>query len=46
LDRQQLVATNSANGFCTASAGCISVDFHPFGEYFASGSLDANLKIW
>ncbi|PRQ36582.1 putative transcription factor WD40-like family [Rosa chinensis] len=24
----------------------ISVDFHPFGELFASGSLDTNLKIW
>ncbi|KAI7994536.1 hypothetical protein LOK49_LG11G00038 [Camellia lanceoleosa] len=21
-------------------------DFHPFGEFFASGSLDTNLKIW
>ena len=24
----------------------MSVDFHPFGEFFASGSLDTNLKIW
>jgi len=24
----------------------ISVDFHPFGEFFASGSLDCNTKIW
>lgn len=22
------------------------MDFHPFGEFFASGSLDTNLKIW
>ena len=22
------------------------VDFHPFGEFFASGSLDTNLKVW
>jgi katanin p80 WD40 repeat-containing subunit B1 len=27
-------------------SNCISVDFHPFGEFFASGSLDTNLKIW
>lgn len=25
---------------------CTSVEFHPFGEFFASGSLDANLRIW
>jgi katanin p80 WD40 repeat-containing subunit B1 len=22
------------------------VEFHPFGEFFASGSVDTNLKIW
>ncbi|RRT73473.1 hypothetical protein B296_00001183, partial [Ensete ventricosum] len=27
-------------------SNCIAVDFHPFGEFFASGSLDTNLKIW
>lgn len=27
-------------------SNCISLDFHPFGEIFASGSLDTNLKIW
>lgn len=27
-------------------SNCMSVDFHPFGEFFASGSLDTNLKIW
>ncbi|CAL0308425.1 unnamed protein product [Lupinus luteus] len=27
-------------------SNCTSVDFHPFGEFFASGSLDTNLKIW
>lgn len=27
-------------------SNCISLDFHPFGEFFASGSLDTNLKIW
>ena len=25
---------------------CIAMDFHPFGEFFASGSRDTNLKIW
>ena len=27
-------------------APCISVEFHPYGDFFASGSLDTNLKIW
>lgn len=27
-------------------SNCVSVSFHPFGEFFASGSLDTNLKIW
>lgn len=27
-------------------SNCLSVDFHPFAEYLASGSLDTNLKIW
>lgn len=27
-------------------SNCMSVDFHPFGEFFTSGSLDTNLKIW
>ncbi|KAG6472335.1 hypothetical protein ZIOFF_069795 [Zingiber officinale] len=30
----------------TSGSNCIAVDFHPFGEFFASGSLDTNLKIW
>jgi katanin p80 WD40 repeat-containing subunit B1 len=25
---------------------CLAVDFHPFGAFFASGSLDTNVKIW
>lgn len=25
---------------------CTAVEFHPFGEFFASGSMDTNLKIW
>jgi WD40 repeat protein len=24
----------------------MTIDFHPFGEFFASGSLDTNIKIW
>lgn len=27
-------------------SNCVVVDFHPFGEFFASGSMDTNLKIW
>lgn len=25
---------------------CSAVEFHPYGEFFASGSVDTNLKIW
>lgn len=25
---------------------CTCVDFHPYGQFIASGSLDTNLKIW
>ncbi|GER36479.1 katanin p80 WD40 repeat-containing subunit B1 homolog [Striga asiatica] len=25
---------------------CTALEFHPFGEFFASGSMDTNLKIW
>ena len=25
---------------------CSSVEFHPFGDFFASGSLDTTLKVW
>lgn len=27
-------------------SSCSAVEFHPFGEFFASGSMDTNLKIW
>lgn len=27
-------------------SSCTAVEFHPFGEFFASGSMDTNLKIW
>lgn len=27
-------------------SNCTAVEFHPFGEFFASGSLDTNLKVW
>lgn len=27
-------------------SSCLSVDFHPFGDFFASGSLDTSVKVW
>lgn len=27
-------------------SNCTSLEFHPFGEFFASGSADTDLKIW
>lgn len=27
-------------------SSCLSVNFHPFGDFFASGSLDTSLKVW
>lgn len=27
-------------------SSCNCVEFHPFGEFFASGSMDTDLKIW
>lgn len=27
-------------------SNCSSLEFHPFGEFLASGSNDTNLKIW
>ncbi|RYR35964.1 hypothetical protein Ahy_A10g051040 isoform C [Arachis hypogaea] len=27
-------------------SNCTAVEFHPFGEFFASGSMDTNLRIW
>lgn len=27
-------------------SNCASLDFHPFGEFLASGSSDTNMKIW
>ncbi|KAG4914373.1 hypothetical protein JHK87_051930 [Glycine soja] len=44
-----LVAAGAASVVRTLTghrSNCTSVDFHPFGEFFASGSLDTNLKIW
>ena len=26
-------------------SNCVSVDFHPYGDFFASGSSDTNLKV-
>jgi WD40 repeat protein len=44
MDRWLLyVVVRSLNGH---KSNCTAVDFHPFGEFFASGSLDTNLKIW
>jgi len=27
-------------------SNCTAVEFHPFGEFFASGSTDMNMRIW
>jgi len=27
-------------------SGCLSIAFHPFGDFVATGSLDTNLKVW
>ncbi|KAE9461812.1 hypothetical protein C3L33_06271, partial [Rhododendron williamsianum] len=27
-------------------SNCTAVEFHPFGEFFASGATDTNLKVW
>ena len=27
-------------------SACVCIEFHPFGEFFASGSTDTNLKVW
>ncbi|CAN1854301.1 Katanin p80 WD40 repeat-containing subunit B1 homolog KTN80.2, partial [Linum perenne] len=27
-------------------SNCNAVEFHPFGEFFASGSTDTNLRVW
>jgi katanin p80 WD40 repeat-containing subunit B1 len=42
LDQQKVVRTLTGH-----KANCSAVDFHPFGpSFFASGSVDTNLKIW
>lgn len=32
--------------FSGHKSGITCVDFHPFGDFFASGSLDSNIKLW
>ena len=33
--------------FCgKKNCNCQVVDFHPYGAFFASGSLDTNIKVW
>jgi WD40 repeat protein len=27
-------------------SSCLSISFHPFNDYVATGSLDTNLKVW
>jgi katanin p80 WD40 repeat-containing subunit B1 len=27
-------------------SSCLSIEFHPFGDFVATGSLDTNLKVW
>ncbi|MBA0748555.1 hypothetical protein Gogos_005365 [Gossypium gossypioides] len=33
-------------GLTAHRSNCTAMEFHPFGEFFASGSMDTNLKIW
>lgn len=33
-------------GFTGHRSNCSAVEFHPFGEFLASGSSDTNLRIW
>lgn len=33
-------------GFTGHISNCSALEFHPFGQYLASGSSDTNLKIW
>lgn len=42
LEEVKMVRTLSGH----RSNNCSAVEFHPFGELFASGSVDTNLKIW
>ena len=41
-----LDAARVTRTFTGHRSNCVSVDFHPFGDFFASGSLDTNLKVW
>ncbi|XP_023923569.2 katanin p80 WD40 repeat-containing subunit B1 homolog KTN80.4-like [Quercus suber] len=42
LEEVKMVRTLSGH----RSNNCSAVEFYPFGELFASGSVDTNLKIW
>jgi katanin p80 WD40 repeat-containing subunit B1 len=42
LEQQKVVRT-----FTTGHRSKVTcVDFHPYGDFFASGSLDTNVKVW
>ncbi|KHG01969.1 hypothetical protein F383_21214 [Gossypium arboreum] len=41
-----LEETKMVRGFTGHRSNCTAMDFHPFGEFFASGSMDKSLKIW
>ena len=43
VDLDAARATRTLSGH---RANCLALAYHPFGEFFASGSADCNLKVW
>ena len=41
-----LAAKKVLASFSGHRTSCECVEFHPYGDFFASGSLDTNMKIW
>ena len=42
-DLEQARVTRTFTGY---RANCLCLDYHPFGQFFGSGSLDTNFKVW